>query len=264
MTAPVLQLTDLTVHYDSNGPVQRDALHRVSFSLKHGDTLVILGPNGSGKSTLLHSIAGNLSAQVSGQIELSGFSILKEPGHRRAQRVAIVHQDPSRGTAAHLSLKEHCDLTATHPGRLAVTWQQVESHLGSLGTKLDPTQLAGELSGGQRQLFTLLLAVLSSPKLLLLDEPTSSLDTRHRALLIAVVQNFAQRKDSAMVLVTHDLAEAQLIGNRLLILSARGELVALLDANEKSNLSEVGLQDLLTRATSAVWTGGVATQDPTR
>src|SRR5436309_15122019 len=106
MQVPLLQISDLSVRYQTNGSLGREALRRVSFSMDPGDTLVILGPNGSGKSTLLHAIAGNLDAQFSGHIEMSGVNVAKTPNYRRSHQMAIVHQDPARGTAAHLTLRE--------------------------------------------------------------------------------------------------------------------------------------------------------------
>lgn len=251
---PLVQVSGLTVRYERNGSAAIEALRGVTFSLRERDTLVVLGPNGSGKSTLLHAIAGGLSAQISGGITISGRSILEQSPHQRAHRIAMVYQDPARGSAAHLTLKEHCDLTTSFGGRERVTWAQVQSRLESLGTSLDPKQPAGELSGGQKQLFTLLLAVLSSPKILLLDEPTSALDARHTALLLGAIEEFARSPVAATILVTHDLVEARRLGNRLMVLTARGEVHRVVDTAEKVGLDERGLMDLLTQATSAAWT----------
>src|ERR1035437_1995153 len=111
MTTPILRITDLCVSYNGNGAFGAGVILNVSFSLLGGQTLVILGPNGCGKSTLLHTIVGELEGTVSGDIQVLGRSVLNEQWYRRARAVAMVHQDPSRGTAAHLTLREHCELT---------------------------------------------------------------------------------------------------------------------------------------------------------
>jgi len=228
-------------------------LRSVSFSVMEGEVLVVLGPNGSGKSTLLHALVGELDGTVSGEIEVLGQSALHQPWHQRARNIAMVHQDPSRGTAAHLTLREHCDLTTTTPGRSSVTWEQVALSFKSLGTSLHPRQPAGELSGGQRQLFTLLLAVLSAPKILLLDEPTAALDTRHAELALRVVEEFS-RPETATIMVTHDLSEAKRIGNRLLILNASGEVHAFYEETAKMALDEWELRRILANASVSAWT----------
>jgi len=249
----VVDVSGLTVQYRGNGAARRPALRGVTISVSEGDALVIVGPNGSGKSTLLHAIAGSVEADVSGEMVLFGRRVQREPQHRRSQWLALVHQDPSRGTAAHLSLREHCELTVAWTGRQAVHWAQVSQRLESLGTTLDPKTPAGELSGGQRQLFALLLAVLSAPKLLLLDEPMSALDARHAALVLQIIQEFSERPDAATILVTHDPAEACAVGNRLLVLNSRGEPQAALDAEHKSALTAEGLVKLLSQATAVAW-----------
>lgn len=249
MAQPRLAVSDLSVHYDRGTPVLRG----LTLSLAPGDALVVVGPNGSGKSTLLHAIVGGLVAQIAGDIALNGQSLARMARHRRAREMAMVHQDPARGTAAHLSLREHCALTTGVGGRMPVTWDQLDARLEALGTHLEPRRPAGELSGGQRQLFTVLLAILSAPSVLLLDEPTSALDAHHQALVLELIEAYVADPVHATIFVTHDLTEARRIGNRLLVLSARGEILQLLGTAEKKELAEPALVDLLTKAASATW-----------
>ena len=214
---------------------------------------MVVGPNGSGKSTFLNAVSGSLESQATGDIVFCGRSIGAESPYQRARRIALVHQDPVRGTAAHLSLEEHCRLTSVMTERLPVTWADVSAKLESLGTHLEPKQLAGELSGGQRQLFTVILAVLSQPKVLLLDEPTSALDARHQASVLAIIQNHVARGDNATVYVTHDLSEVLQTGNRLLVFEAGGRIHRLLDEPEKDGITIKALRDMLASAASATW-----------
>lgn len=249
----IVRVTDLSVRYNANGTAGAEVLRRVSFAVSEGETLLVLGPNGSGKSTLLHAIAGALDGVVRGDVQVLGRTVLGEPRHRRARAIAMVHQDPSRGSAAHLTLREHCELTAAMAGRRRVTWDQVGSRLESLGSAMDSGQLAGELSGGQRQLFTVLLAVLSAPRVLLLDEPTAALDGRHAALVLDAIRE-SSGEDTATIMVTHDLSEARQIGDRLLVLNARGEVQVISEPAAKAALDEAGLRDLLTQASATTWT----------
>ena len=253
MKAPIVEVRDLCARYGYNGSAGADVLHNVSFSVLEGEMLMVLGPNGSGKSTLLHAIVGELDGTVEGDIQVLGRSVLREPWHQRARTIAMVHQDPTRGTAAHLTLREHCNLTTGTRGRLPVAWEQVAIRLDSLGTTLQPRQLAGELSGGQRQVFTLLLAVLSAPKILLLDEPTSALDSRHAELAMQVISEFSGPQ-TATIMVTHDLFEARQTGNRLLILKANGEVLSFFEERAKIGLDERTLREILAEASISVWT----------
>ena len=258
--SPLLSVSALGARYPGNGSAGVEALRQVSFSLSPADMLVVVGPNGSGKSTLLHALAGDAPAQVSGTATLAGQDLLALPMHHRMRHVALVHQNPARGTAAHLTLREHCALTiSSGAGRRPVDWSAVAGRLRATGTALDPDQPAGELSGGQRQLFTTVLAVLSGPRLLLLDEPTSALDTRHSTLVREVIADFRKRDRSASVLVTHDMTEALRFATHLLVLTARGEVHALLDADRKSALTADALRDLLTAASATAWTSARTT-----
>ena len=257
--SPLLDVSALSVRYPGNASAGIDALRRVSFSVPAGQMLVVVGPNGSGKSTLLHTLTGVAPPPTSGTARLAGLDLLRLPVHRRARQIAIVHQNPAHGTAAHLTLREHCALTARGASRRSVTWSAVAARLRPTGTSLDPDQPAGDLSVGQRQLFTIVLAVLSVPRLLLLDEPTSALDTRHTALVQHVIADFAHRPQSASILVTHDLTEALRLGSHLLLLTARGQVHALLHPDRKQALTAASLQHLLTQATAAAWTRAPST-----
>ncbi len=217
----LLSVSDLAVAYDRAG-ARHVVLERFSLSLGEGDCLALLGPNGCGKSTLLHAIAGTVQGRATGRIAVDGRDLMGVPAYRRAAQIALVHQDPSRGTAAHLSLEEHCRLTAATGARRAVSWREAQARLRELDVPLDGARLAGELSGGQRQLFTVVLAVLSRPRVLLLDEPTAALDVRHQRQVQEVIRDFAAEGASATVLVTHDPGEALATCNRLVMLSSHG------------------------------------------
>ena len=250
---PLLWLSNLTVRYAASGSPGVVALRDVSLVLNPGDMCVVVGPNGSGKSTLLHTITGSSTGTASGIAKLDDSPLFDQPMHRRARSLAIVHQDPMRGTAARLNLEEHCALTVPYRHRKAVTWAAVDQRLRALGTRLDPDRPAQDLSGGQRQLFTIILAVLAEPRLLLLDEPTASLDTRHQGFVRHVLQDFAERADSASILVTHDLENALKFGTQMLVLDARGATHLYLEPDEKSTLTDSSLRDHLAAAASVPW-----------
>lgn len=242
----------LFVRYTRNA-TPLEVLHGLNLALAPGECLAVLGPNGSGKSTLLHAINGTLDGACEGRITVAGALLAGKPQHVRARHVALVHQDPARGTAAHLTLREHCRLTAALGVRSRVTWRAVADRLGTLGAQLDPGRLAGELSGGQRQLLTVLLASLSTPSLLLLDEPTSALDGRHQELVLGVVADFIAARRGATILVTHDPQEALRLATRILVLSAKGQVHALVDEAAKAALDLAGLREILNDSANAAW-----------
>ncbi len=222
--APLLEVRDLSVTYDAGAAGARPALRGVSFALEPGDFLVVLGPNGSGKTTLLNALSGSPGAQVKGTIRWRARSVAGDPPHIRSRTLSRVYQHPAQGSCSHLTLREHCVFSQLVKGKRGVTWTRVAEALDSAGTTLNPDQHVRTLSGGQRQLFTLLLGVLSEPELLLLDEPTASLDRRYEELVLKTVEGYAADPEHVTILVTHDLDQAVRCGNRILVLTDRGEV----------------------------------------
>ena len=244
----LLDIRRLTVRYRPLEESRRPAVQALSLSIYAGDALVVMGPNGSGKSTLLHTLMGSADAELDGEILLMDTALDRQPPHVRARHIALVHQDPTRGTAAHLTLREHCSLTTAASGRRAVRWDDLNERLERIGTKLDGNRPAGQLSGGQRQLFTVLVAVMSQPAILLLDEPTSALDTWHAAKVIEAVQDFSTDSRAVTIMVTHDPSEARRFGNRLLVMSAHGSALVQMGQEQKGQVAENDIAELLARA----------------
>jgi ABC-2 type transport system ATP-binding protein len=186
----------------------RVALRDVSFSVAEGELLAIIGPNGAGKTTLLSILAGILRPDAG---ELS----------RPPREVGWVPQQPA--VYSKLSVAENLRLFArlekvADPD--AVVTRMLEQT--GLGDRADDE--LGTLSGGNRQRVNIAVGLLADPPLLLLDEPSSSLDPRQRARLWEFVDGLARRNGTAVVFTTHNVAEADRWADRVLVL-ADGEVV---------------------------------------
>lgn len=242
LKAPALDVRELSIRYDGADGALRPALRGVSFGLDPGDFLVVVGPNGSGKSSLLNALAGAPGIQVAGEIRWHGRSVVGDSSHVRARTVSRVYQDPAQGSSAHLTVREHCVLSQLAKRKRPVTWDRVEAALESAGATLQPDQQVRTLSGGQRQLLTLLLGVLSGPELLLLDEPTASLDRRYEELVLKAMEDYAAQPGHITIFVTHDLEQALRCGNGILVLTDRGEIGSHLRGADREGLTR---EDLL-------------------
>ncbi|QPN63895.1 ABC transporter ATP-binding protein [Synechococcus sp. CBW1004] len=219
-----------------------------------GQFLVVIGSNGSGKSTLLNLLAGTLMAN-SGRIELQGRLISGMSDYRRAQRIGRVMQNPLDGTCPGLSIAENLrlaerrrrpaisvrGLSGIHPGRADKRrYRDLLVQLGlPLADRLDT--LVGQLSGGQRQTISLVMATLGQPQLLLLDEHTAALDPRAEAQVMALTDRLVRQLGSTALMVTHSLDQALSYGDRLVMLHD-GELVGDWSATERQQLSEASLR----------------------
>jgi ABC-2 type transport system ATP-binding protein len=184
----------------------RRALEAVSFAADAGERLAVIGPNGAGKTTLLQILAGSL-APTSGAVEAP-------------DDVGWVPQQAA--VYSKLSVAENLRLFARLE-RVADVDAAVERMLDQTGLRERARDEVGRLSGGNRQRLNIAVGLLSEPPVVLLDEPSSSLDPRQRQVLWAFVENLASG-GTTVVFTTHNVGEARRHADRVLVL-ADGELL---------------------------------------
>jgi thiamine transport system ATP-binding protein len=206
--APVLEVRGLRV---VSGTF---TLGPIDLGLSPGEVLVVLGPNGAGKTTLLRSLAG-LEPIAGGSIRLAGEEVGNLPPQRR--RVGLVFQD--------LALFPQRTVEENVAYGLAVRGPWTVEKEATLRCWLDQfnlTALAGRLpqslSGGERQRVALARALAPAPRLLLLDEPLAAADPRRRREMQGELAEWLRMSEVPAIYVTHDLEEALLLGDRLLVL----------------------------------------------
>lgn len=186
----------------------------ITFDLNEAEILTILGHNGAGKTTLLKQIMGFILPD-SGNITLH----LKQMPNRNSKNY-IGYMNQSRSSAiAHLNIDEAFYLTARIKG---LAQQDTYSETNKL---LDQLQLANKkrimikkLSDGEQQLVELGLALLGKPKILILDEPTAQIDPEKRRLIWDILMELNKVDRVSIILVTHNLLEADRLSNRILIM----------------------------------------------
>jgi len=223
---------------------ERAALDGVSIELATGEFAVIIGSNGAGKSTLLNVIAGSEPLD-SGSVEIDGSDVTRWPQHRRARLVARVLQDPRLGTLSALTVEENLALAEMRAGGAgfsrALTRERrarFEQALGPFGLGLE-TRLAtraGVLSGGQRQVLALAMAVIAPPRVLLLDEHCAALDPKAAELVMAATLRAVSERKLTTLMVTHNMQHAIRYGNRLMMMDA-GRLLLDAAGAEKADLT---------------------------
>lgn len=198
-----VELIDVTAEYPG-----RIVLDSISFAVAPGEMTALLGPNGAGKSTLLKVITGWLRCRK-GAVRLFG----SQPSV--AERVKLLGVVPQ-------------DFTVSMPFRVEeILAMSRSAELDDAGYRriLEQTDIAGltkrifgELSGGERQRAALAFALVSKPKVLLLDEPSSHLDLKYRLELMRVLQRINREEGVAVVMVCHDLQLAGRFFGRLVLL----------------------------------------------
>jgi ABC-2 type transport system ATP-binding protein len=205
------------------------AIKDVTFAMQRGETLAILGQNGSGKSTLVRLLS-TLLLHDGGSARIFGHDVFKEP---RAVRKLVNRVSVEASFFKKMSASENLSYSARFYGMAPrETRDKIPEILERVGF---PVARRGDsmenLSRGTQQKVALARALLTSPVLLLLDEPTTGLDPRSKLEVQEFVREVRTTHDATILLCTHDLTEAESLADRVGILHA-GELLALEPADE--------------------------------
>ena len=240
----MLSLHNATVEFAPPGGPQVRAVDDVSLTIPTGTFVVVIGTNGSGKSTLLGSIAGTVRL-TAGSIRLAGHDITTWTQHRRAALIGRVFQDPRAGTAGSLTVLENIAVAACRGRPAGLQWatngplrEEAAARLSRIvpGLEARLDQPIGSLSGGQRQIVTLVMATWRRPELLLLDEHTAALDPAAADRVVQATARLIREQNLTALMVTHSLAQAAALGDRLLLVH-RGRVELDVEAAAKRRLT---------------------------
>lgn len=242
---PILSLKNIVTTVNAGTPSENVILNNLSLDIYPGDFITVLGSNGAGKSTLFNTIAGSL-AITSGHIVLNGTDITKETVEKRAQHLGRVFQDPKMGTAPRMTVAENLNLALRRGSSRNLMFRHLNKHKpqfkkltsimsNGLSTKLDVA--TENLSGGQRQALSFLMAVVKKPELLLLDEHTAALDPKTSFQLMTQTNNTISKQQLTCLMITHHLDDALKYGNRLIVLD-KGKVVFDVSGPEKERLTK--------------------------
>ena len=202
----LIEFKDVVKEYKSGDHILR-AMDDVNFTIDEGEFVVILGPSGAGKSTLLN-LLGGLDSATSGQIIVNGEHVEKfndnELTKYRAKNVGFIFQFynliPNLTAIENVELMK--DIVDVHIDGNAV--------LNSVGLSGHANQFPAQLSGGEQQRVSIARAVAKQPAMLLCDEPTGALDSKTGVLILNLLQDMSNNKNTTVIIVTHNaiLAEA--------------------------------------------------------
>lgn len=214
-------------------PEGRTIFSDLSLEVQEGEFVVLLGHNGSGKSSLLRLING-LARPHGGEIALESRSLLHLSIEERARMVATLSQEPDRATFGALTVEENCKISRMRGGRLLTPSDLPVSLANRYHERV------GRLSGGERQLLALAIALAVAPRLLLLDEHTSALDPKVRRRVMDQTAARVAECRVTTVMATHDLEDAVSYGDRLILLR-EGRICLDLRGEEKRQITRAEL-----------------------
>jgi putative ABC transport system ATP-binding protein len=239
----MIKLSDIIKTFNKGEANEVAALKNISLEIKEKDFVVLVGGNGSGKSTLLNTIAGRVIAN-SGKIFIDDMDVTRFKEHKRSKWIARIFQDPLTGTAPDLSILENFRLASlrTQRKKLSIGTNKkfqdtVKEKISQIGLGLENriNRPMNSLSGGQRQALTLVMAVMSEAKIILLDEPSSALDPRTATLVMQLAEKIIRDYQLTAVLVTHNIKDALSYGSRIIQMHD-GRIARDIGSSEKSSL----------------------------
>ena len=206
-------LDHLTVGYDKK-PLIKD----ICIGIEKGEIVTLIGPNGSGKSTILKSITRQLKL-VGGNVEFDGKNLHELSFRELSTKMAVVLTERMKP-----ELMTCHDIVATgrypYTGRLGMLTREDEEKVEEAMRAVHAEELGGRdfnaISDGQRQRVLLARAICQEPEVIILDEPTSFLDIRHKLELLAILRRMAQEKGITVIMSLHEIDLAQKISDKII------------------------------------------------
>ena len=241
----MLRVDNISKTFNPGSVNEKKAIAGLSLHLAPGDFATIIGSNGAGKSTLFNAVCGDFLTDT-GSVVLGGQDITFMPAFKRAKHIGRLFQDPMRGSAPGMTIEENLALAAGNGGWLSYVSQKDKKRfrdrlaLLNMGLEDRMKQPVGLLSGGQRQALTLLMATLTPPKLLLLDEHTAALDPGTAKKVLQFTRDIVTEHKITTMMVTHNMQQALELGNRTLMMDS-GNIVLDIQGKEREGLTVADL-----------------------
>ena len=250
MVMEMLKIQKLSKVFNPNTINENKIFENFDLEIFKGEYVSIIGSNGAGKSTLLNIISGTIPID-DGQIILDGENVSNADEYKRAGNIGRVYQNPSVGIAPNMTILENIALADNKGKTYGLSFGINKKRLSYYKDILREANLGLEdklynkvklLSGGQRQALTLLMAVMSEPKILLLDEHTAALDPKTALRITEITNEIIEEKNITTLMVTHNLKYALEFGNRLLMLHG-GKIIIDVKGEKKKGLTTEKLME---------------------
>lgn len=223
----MLTIKDLEVYY---GVIQ--AIKGISFEVNEGEVIALIGANGAGKTTILHTITGLVSAK-SGSINFEGNDLVKMPAHKIVS-LGMAHVPEGRRIFAELTVYENLKMgayTRSDKKEIAETLEKIYLRFPRL--KERKNQIAGTLSGGEQQMLAMGRALMSHPRIILMDEPSMGLSPIFVSEIFDIIKEISE-SGTTVLLVEQNAKKALSIANRAYVLET-GKIVLEGDAKVLMN-----------------------------
>lgn len=239
----MIELTHISVTFAKNTPLEHRVFNHLDLKIETGQFVTVIGGNGAGKSSLMNVISGDVPVDK-GKILLDGNNVTSWLPHQRAKLISRVFQDPLLGSYGDLSIEENLSLAYSRgskrrfkPALNKTLRENFRTILADIGIGLEKRlkDRMGQLSGGQRQAVSLLMATLLPAKILLLDEHTAALDPKMEKLILQLTQRLIDEHKLTALMITHCMQQALEYGTRTLVMH-QGKIVKDLKGEARKEL----------------------------
>ncbi|MBG9979967.1 ATP-binding cassette domain-containing protein [Facklamia sp. DSM 111018] len=226
-----LQLINISKTFTRQNGTTVSVLKNINLTLSKGEVVAVIGTNGAGKSTLFNAVAGSIMLDE-GKILMGSKEVTRLASRKRAANIGRVFQNPSMGTAPRMTVFENLILASKRGERRGWSRSLSQPNKDFMRQELSQFKLGLEnclelpienLSGGQRQVVSLLMATLKQPELLLLDEHTAALDPRMAKLVMHLTQRMIEEQGLTTLMITHQLQDAIDYADRIVVMH-QGEI----------------------------------------
>ena len=268
----LLTVTNLSISFHTRNGVTQ-AVKNLSFSVNAGETLGIVGESGSGKSVTCYALLDLIPTPPgridTGQALFLGEDLLdcnkEQMAKIRGQAISMIFQDPMTSLNPYLTIGEqliepliyHKNTSRTQAKTAAIA---LLNEVGILNSEKRYHSYPHELSGGMQQRVMIAIALISEPKLLICDEPTTALDVTIQAQILTLISELQKRRNIAVIFITHDLAVVADIADKLLVMN-KGVAIEQGDSN---NIFANPQQEYTRKLINAVPSGTkIANENPT-
>ncbi len=239
----MLKIDNLRKTFNMGTPYEKELYRGLSLNIEEGEFVTVIGSNGAGKSTLFKLISNELRADH-GDVHISGQCVTRNRPFETFKNIACVVQDPKLGTIGGMTVHENLAMAQMKGKSAGLGFCVRKNKTGDFGQKLAQFELGLEdkldiktelLSGGQRQVLSILMATMRIPELLLLDEHTAALDPKTSEKVMEITDTVVRENRITCMMITHKLEDAIRYGNRLIMIH-EGQILLDISGKEKDQL----------------------------
>lgn len=240
----MLKVENVILKINKDSPLERTLFNSLNLTVKKGEFIALIGGNGTGKSTLLNIISGNIKPDA-GKVLFENREISQKSSLINSKEISRVVQDPKIGTIEQMTLEENLSFALNRGKIRTLKFYKTKERKSFFSDKLSCLEMGLEnrlddlvlnLSGGQRQALSLIMAILSDSKLLLLDEITAALDPKSAEQVLKIANKVILQEGLSAIMITHNMHEAIRYGSRIVILK-QGTIVKEYGGTQKNQLT---------------------------